>query len=364
MKNEIGTDPTMVDVIETLDVPEPIKKIEPKKVSQPNNNNNGNNNNNNNSSKNGSFIKNLLFIILILALMGGIAFGVYYYLKLAKNNNPVEVAPAFNINKMEIKAGDEIPESLNDYGDFSKIDVSNCTLDTSEVKNDTPGNYTYYVICGGSKYSESFVVKSKDGNDADEEEPVVTKRLNVTTYFNYTIKGEQLNIERLISSDDELTFSFVDKEKYKEDMYNIGLQKVGIKAVDSENNENIYYAYIYVINEEPKMKFKCVSSDNSLIDEIIFNKNKENMNNSIRMYEYTYDETEYSNVIETINDGIIKINENEGNAILDYQNKKITILKELSKETLDSEYGSEFPSTYGEISDYYRNNLKYTCSFV
>ena len=119
----------------------------------------------------------------------------------------------------------------------------------------------------------------------------------------------------------------------------------------------------YVINEEPKMKFKCVSPTNSLIDEIIFNKNKENMNNSVRMYEYTFDEKEYSNMIETVIDGTIKINENEGNAILDYQNKKITILKDLPKETLDSEYGGSFPTTYSEVSNYYRNSLKYTCSF-
>ena len=356
MKNEIGTDPTMVDVIETLDVPVPKKKIEPK-------NENKQNNNDKKPEKKGSFIKNLLFIILVLALMGGVAFGVYYYLRLAKNNeNNVNVTPAFNLNKMQINEGDEIPQSLSEYGDFSKIDISNCKLDTSEVKNNVPGNYTYYVMCNGSKYSESFVVKSKDGSD-EPVTPTVTKRLNVTTYFNYTIKGEQLNIERLISSDDNLTFEFANKEKYKEDMYNIGLQKVEIKAVDSENNENTYYAFVYVINEEPKMKFKCVSPNNSLIDEIIFNKNKENMNNSVRMYEYTYNDTEYSNIIETINNGTIKINENEGNAILDYQNKKITILKDLPKETLDSEYGGSFPTTYSEVSNYYRNSLKYTCSF-
>ena len=353
MKNEIGTDPTMVDVIETLDVPVPEKKIEPK-------NENKQNNNDKKPEKKGSFIKNLLFIILVLALMGGVAFGVYYYLRLARNNeNNVNVTPAFNLNKMQINEGDEIPQSLSEYGDFSKIDISNCKLDTSEVKNNVPGNYTYYVMCNGSKYSESFVVKSKDGSD-EPVTPTVTKRLNVTTYFNYTIKGEQLNIERLISSDDNLTFEFANKEKYKEDMYNIGLQKVEIKAVDSENNENTYYAFVYVINEEPKMKFKCVSPNNSLIDEIIFNKNKENMNNSVRMYEYTYNDTEYSNIIETINNGTIKINEN---AILDYQNKKITILKDLPKETLDSEYGGSFPTTYSEVSNYYRNSLKYTCSF-
>lgn len=356
MKNEIGTDPTMVDVIETLDVPVPEKKIEPK-------NENKQNNNDKKPEKKGSFIKNLLFIILVLALMGGVAFGVYYYLRLAKNNeNNVNVTPAFNLNKMQINEGDEIPKSLSEYGDFSKIDISNCKLDTSEVKNNVPGNYTYYVMCNGSKYSESFVVKSKDGSD-EPVTPTVTKRLNVTTYFNYTIKGEHLNIERLISSDDNLTFEFANKEKYKEDMYNIGLQKVEIKAVDSENNENTYYAFVYVVNEEPKMKFKCVSPNNSLIDEIIFNKNKENMNNSVRMYEYTFDEKEYSNMIETVIDGTIKINENEGNAILDYQNKKITILKDLPKETLDSEYGGSFPTTYSEVSNYYRNSLKYTCSF-
>ncbi len=356
MRNEIGTDPTMVDVIETLDVPVPEKKIEPKKE-------NKRDNNDKKPEKKGSFIKNLLFIILVLALMGGVAFGVYYYLRLAKNNeNNVNVTPAFNLNKMQINEGDEIPQSLSEYGDFSKIDISNCALDTSEVKNNVPGNYTYYVMCNGSKYSESFVVKSKDGSD-EPNTPTVTKRLNVTTYFNYTIKGEQLNIERLISSDDNLTFSFVDKEKYKEDMYNIGLQKVEIKAVDEENNENTYYAFVYVINEEPKMKFKCISPNNSLIDEIIFNKNKENMNNSVRMYEYTFDETEYSNMIETVTNGTIKINENEGNAILDYTNKKITILKDLPTETLNSEYGGTFPSTYSEVSNYYRNSLKYTCSF-
>ena len=356
MRNEIGTDPTMVDVIETLDVPVPEKKIEPKKE-------NKRDNNDKKPEKKGSFIKNLLFIILVLALMGGVAFGVYYYLRLAKNNeNNVNVTPAFNLNKMQINEGDEIPQSLSEYGDFSKIDISNCALDTSEVKNNVPGNYTYYVMCNGSKYSESFVVKSKDGSD-EPNTPTVTKRLNVTTYFNYTIKGEQLNIERLISSDDNLTFEFANKEKYKEDMYNIGLQKVEIKAVDAENNENTYYAFVYVINEEPKMKFKCISPNNSLIDEIIFNKNKENMNNSVRMYEYTFDETEYSNMIETVTNGTIKINENEGNAILDYTNKKITILKDLPTETLNSEYGGTFPSTYSEVSNYYRNSLKYTCSF-
>ena len=57
---------------------------------------------------------------------------------------------------MQINEGDEVPQSLSEYGDFSKIDISNCKLDTSEVKNNVPGNYTYYVMCNGSKYSESF----------------------------------------------------------------------------------------------------------------------------------------------------------------------------------------------------------------
>jgi hypothetical protein len=61
-----------------------------------------------------------------------------------------------------INEGDEVPQSLSEYGDFSKIDISNCKLDTSEVKNNVPGNYTYYVMCNGSKYSEKLQVVSAE----------------------------------------------------------------------------------------------------------------------------------------------------------------------------------------------------------
>ena len=73
--------------------------------------------------------------------------------------------------------------------------------------------------------------------------------------------------------------------------------------------------------------------------------------------------------VDNANDAkIIKNNIDEfanmvSNAILDYTNKKITILKDLPTETLNSEYGGTFPSTYSEVSNYYRNSLKYTCSF-
>ena len=73
------------------------------------------------------------------------------------------------------------------------------------------GGGTVTVVTGGT-ISQTRTYTSKA---TDTVTPTVTKRLNVTTYFNYTIKGEQLNIERLISSDDNLTFSFKDEEKYK-----------------------------------------------------------------------------------------------------------------------------------------------------
>ena len=51
MKNEIGTDPTLVDVIETLDAPVPQKKIEDNNL----------NNSNNNPKKKDSIIKKIFF---------------------------------------------------------------------------------------------------------------------------------------------------------------------------------------------------------------------------------------------------------------------------------------------------------------
>ena len=64
-----------------------------------------------------------------------------------------------------------------------------------------------------------------------------------------------------------------------------------------------------------------------------------------------------------INEGKLTINGEEGYALIDKENKKISLLSLLTNDILDKEYNSSFPTNYNEISNYYRNILNYNCSF-
>lgn len=350
MKNEIGTDPTLVDVIETLDAPVPQKKIEDNNL----------NNSNNNPKKKDSIIKKILFIILIIALMGGVAYGVYYYLNMAKNKNQNNTTPAFVLNNITIGVGDTLPESMDDYGNFENLDISNCSLNTSDVDTSKVGTYDYFVVCGNLKYSAKVIVKEKTDEDIVTEKVV----LNLKNEFTYLVLENSINVERLISSPNNYTFSFEDKENALNSLKSVGFKTINIKAIDDNNNENIVTSFVYVIDSTPKMTFSCTSPDGSIIDKFVFDKNKNSMNVSVRIKVNTYDnENDYDNMIKKINEGKLTINDEEGYALIDKENKQISLLSLLTNDILDKEYNSSFPTNYNEISNYYRNILKYNCSF-
>lgn len=346
MKNEIGTDPTLVDVIETLDAPVPQKKEEENK--------------NNNPKKKDSFIKKLLFVILIIALMGTVAYGVYYYLSMAKNKNQNNITPAFTINNITIGVGDTLPESMDDYGNFENLDISNCKLNTSNVDTSKVGTYDYFVVCGNLKNSAKVIVKDENGGEVNTNQVV----LNLKNEFTYLVLQNDINVERLISSPEKYTYSFENKESALSSLKSVGFKTINIKAIDDNNNENIVTSFVYVIENTPKMTFSCTSPDGSIIDKFVFDKNKNNMNASVRIKINTYDnETDYNNMINKIKDGKITINDEEGYALIDKENKQISLLSFLTSDILDKEYNSTFPTNYNEISNYYRNILKYNCSF-
>ena len=350
MKNEIGTDPTLVDVIETLDAPVPQKKIEDNNL----------NNSNNNPKKKDSIIKKILFIILIIALMGGVAYGVYYYLNMAKTKNQNNTTPAFVLNNITIGVGDSLPESMDDYGNFENLDISNCKLNTSNVDTSIVGTYDYFVVCGNSKYSAKVIVKEKTDEDIVTEKVV----LNLKNEFTYLVLDNSINVERLISSPNNYTFTFEDKENALNSLKSVGFKTINIKAIDDNNNENIVTSFVYVIENNPKIIFNCTSPDGNTIDKFVFDNNKNSMNVSVRIKVNTYDnDAEYDNMIKKINEGKLTINDEEGYALIDKENKKISLLSLLTNDILDKEYNSSFPTNYNEISNYYRNILKYNCSF-
>ncbi len=347
MRNEIGTDPTLVEVIDSLDVL-PEKKNEEKP------------NNNKPQKEKPSLIKQVLFILLILMLMGGVAFGVYYYLNLAKNKNNQNSTPTFLLNDITIKVGDKLSSSLNEYGNFSNLDITNCKLNTNEVDTSKAGTYPYYVVCSTSKYTAKVIVVEGENGDNTSSQ----NEFKIKNEFVYLTKGSEINPERLISSDEKYTYAFADKEEAKSIINDLGIQSINIKVTDANNVEKTYTSFIYVIDSEPKIKFSCQSPDGKVVDKTLFDSNKENINKSVRMNIYTYNsDTELNDMISKIDNGILSIDDDKGYALIDYSKRTITLVKMLQSDILDQEYGSSFPTSYNEISNYYRNKLKFDCTF-
>ena len=76
--DNIGIDPSVVPVIESLDFTPGETYTENKTVKKVKTNKS-------NDDKGPSLIKKILFTLVVLALMAGVAFGVYYYLSLGRN---------------------------------------------------------------------------------------------------------------------------------------------------------------------------------------------------------------------------------------------------------------------------------------
>lgn len=349
MKNEIGTDPTLVEVIDSLDVLPEKKKEETPNDKKP-------------QKEKPSLIKQILFILLILALMGGVAFGVYYYLKLARNKNNQNSTPTFVLNDITVNVGDKLSASLSEYGNFTNLDITNCKLNTTEVDTSKVGVYPYYVVCSTSKYTAKVTVIEKE-NKTDGNEDVQSE-FKIKNEFVYLTKGREINPERLISSDEKYTYVYENKENVKSMINELGIHSINIKVTDTNNVEKTYTSFIYVIENEPKIKFSCQSPDNKVIDKTLFDSNKENINKSVRMNVYTYNsDAELNDMISKIVDGVLSIEDDKGYALIDYSKKTITLVKMLENDILDQEYGSTFPTSYNEISNYYRNKLKFDCTF-
>lgn len=351
----IGTDPTTIEVIETLDVPSPNNSNNKQKVKPPK------------KEKSGIFSK-ILFTILIIGLMGAVAYGIYYYLKIAGNkvNNNTNSTPSFALKDVEVGLGESLSDSLSTYGDFSKMDVSKCQLNLDEVDTSQEGTYDYSVICDGAKYSATITVKkdaSNPNNTTINVEPNPNVNLSLTSSFKYVVMGTTLSASELITSNEEYTYEFEDKEDATSQLSNTGLHGISIKAINAEGKYDTIMAFVYVLETAPKMYFTCENPQKTLTDKIVFDNNKNDMNVSVRMNKYTYEsDTEYNNMLSHIENGLLTINDDLGYAITDDINKTITLVKKLGRDILNQEYGKEFPTTYNEISNYYRNEIRFTCS--
>ena len=349
--DSIGTDPTIVQTIDSLDF-EPGAQNEKKKKRKKIKDNNYMPSDSKKKAK--SIIRKVIFTIIVLALMAGVSYGVYYYLSLGTGKNS-HIKAKFTLNDKTIYVGEELSSNVMDYGDFSTVDISECKLDTKNVDNTMEGTYNYAVTCGKAKYTANIIV-------------ITRTKFNVEPTFLYKEVNSEISINDFIKSEEDYEYSFVDENVVNENMQSAGgPYSIGINVKNENGEETVVYAVLYVLASKPFMSLTCkspVQNDSyTIIDKISFNNSKTDMKISTRTYNYEFtNENDYYNYLLQIDNGQISIDNNSGLAITDNVHNTLKIVTVLSNEVLTKEYGRTFPTNYSEINSYYRNTKKYSCS--
>jgi hypothetical protein len=118
------------------------------------------------------------------------------------------------------------------------------------------------------------------------------------------------------------------------------------------------------------MNLSCTNSiiekekyDYSISDYFVFDDNRKDLGNSLRLYNYKYkDAVDFDNALLAVDNNKITIDNKEGYFIMNTKELTISIVSKLDKEALKKEYSADFPTTYTAINSYYTNTKNYTCS--
>ena len=301
----------------------------------------------------------VLFIIIIVVLIAGVAFGVYYYLNMSSNRANVST------KDVTIGIGETLSDNISDYATITGGGADNCTLNTMNVNTNSLGDYNFTIICGEDSYSGTVHVVDTDTPTAELK--VAYKVLNSDT----------ISIDDFVVScedDSECTYNFTNEDVVRGYLataggpYNVAITITDPYEHNKEVNSLLYVAPYDITAimecaspEEPMEGYDgtVVSTDNLLLGrngtELVY------MELSTRTYTYTF--TNQDDYITAISDKpeIITFDSISGIASYDDANYTLTITTDLPLETLNSEAGGTFNTTYGGVYLYY-NNLGYTCT--
>lgn len=311
----------------------------------------------NNQTKNKKPMNKVLFVIIIIVLMAAVAFGVYYFLNIS---NKVTV----NTKDVQIGIGETLSDNINDYATITGSKADTCTLNNRNVNTTVAGEYEFTITCGEESYTGKITV-------ADLEAPSVS--LNTV----YKVVNESVTVDEFIDECSDMsncTSNFVDENAVNTNLATAGgPYDVAINVADEAGNSKEVTGKLYVTPYSIQV-FRSCESPSSNVDNYQATKtttdylpigNDTNglvyLGVSQRIYTYTFtDAGSYESVVadhpDTLTfDGIT------GTASYNDDDLTFQITTDLSLETLNSEAGGTFPTTYAELSVYY-NNLQYTCN--
>ncbi len=297
-----------------------------------------------------------IFVLLIITLIAGVAYGVYYYLSHGNSRDNRVKTKAVVVN-----LGEDLPLNLEDYAIFDGINPDNCVLDTKEVDKEKEGTYNFLIVCGNESFKGTIEIK-------DDLELAVTLK-NVYKTKEDTISAEDFILECNKSS---CTYKFENEEEVLTLLEeNGGPHNVSI-IVTSGSKSKTVTGQLTVTDTPVRALLNCTSPSEAkteinarkvVMDSLAIGGEGENVFLGIatRSYKYTFESADEYNKIKTEYTGKTEFDEYVGEIKFNDEDMQLILTVKLTNETLDLEYGSTFLKKYADIRSYYENTLGYNC---
>ncbi len=290
-------------------------------------------------------LSKILFTLLILILIGGVAYGIYYYLNKG-------TTPSVALNKITLDLNDEKSTKIEDYANFSGVSSEGCILSTVNVNNEVVGNYEYTITCGEEVYKEEVIV-------VDRVKPEVEI---ATVYKNV---GDEVTADEFVEScsKENCVYSF-DEEVILEDLTKeaTGLNILKLIIKDEYGNTTEKDVELIVTTNKIIAYLKATSNSKNIegytgsytINNYLGIDNSNNYADyAYRVYEYDFtNEEEFEEVLKKY-ENAESFMEMTGDITFDKEEKILYLKVPLTKQTLDFEYEGSFPTTYNSIRTYY-----------
>lgn len=294
-----------------------------------------------------------LFVVLIILALCAVGGGVYVFLNKANNSKP-----SVQTRSVKIEAGTSASTNIRDYAIFNNIDSSTCNFDTSEITdtNTVGKEYRFRITCGDKTYSGKATI-------VDTTKPDVTlKEVEVSV-------NEEVTAEDFIAECKDATkcsYAFKDEAKLKEYLSAASSYHVPIIVKDEAGNETEVTGNLIVSENVSTMSLVCskVNDDYEETNKFGLVETDYTFNKSTkRVYTFKFDNKE---AYEKLRD------ENKDKTEMTYQNVTgapefdddsliLTLTKKIAYSDLVSEVGSEIPSSYGELKNFFEQK-DYSCN--
>lgn len=296
----------------------------------------------------------VLFIIVIILLLGAIAYGVWRYLSLG---NTAKTKGTVTLKNLELEVNQSLPANIEDYATFNGVAAKDCRLITANVDITKAGSYEYTINCGNDTYTGKINVINN-----------ATLLVNTNTiYTNILAEGATNNnltadkfVDATTCTGTDCTYAFDESFDLNASLKVAGNYNVPIKVTDSTGTTANVNANLRVF-EDLKVFASCRNEEAKTTDKFAIKTDNTFADYAVRTQDFSFaTDEEYQAAVGSKGE-IITYNNVTGKATYDDQNRTLTIETELTIDALNTEAGGTFPTDFVGINTYYANKA-YSCT--